>query len=143
MSLSRITRRDKSALDFSNISQVDDLILNHANLTLTVKPFDEERFPAIATIAAGYINEDSILIQADRVDRPAVLEETFPLGVQTWSYDLDLTRYIGALRNGTIDNTELIIFPLLEADRASRSLIFNNSTDPDQSIKLNLVLTKP
>ncbi len=131
------------ALDFSNIIEVDDLILNHANLTLTIKPFDEEKYPAIQAIGAGFMNEDGELVRADNIERPAVLEETFPLGVQTWSYDLDLTSYIGGLRNGTIDNSELIVFPLLEAERANRALIYNNTSDPEQSIKLNLVLTKP
>jgi len=129
-------------VDFSAISEVDDLILNYASLELTAKPFDETLYPAIEAIGAWYKDADDNLIRADRQDQTAILEESYPSGIQQWNYKLDITSYISQLRDGLIDNTELHIIALSKSEEANNVLIYGpNHTD--NPLKLNLILTKP
>lgn len=129
-------------LDLSSIHEVDDLILNHATVVLTGKPFDEEASPAIEAIGAWYKDDEGEFVRADRSDRAAFLEETYPLGEQRWSYELDLTSYVSQLRERTIDKYELYLFPFSRSERMNRSVLYS-SNHSEHPIQLNLILTNP
>lgn len=131
------------SVDLSAITSVGDMILNYGELEVTVKPFDEGLYPAIEAIGAWYRNDEDVLVKVDRTDEALnTLTESYPNGEQTWTYKLDLTTHLNALKKQDMPNTELFLFAVSKTERANRSLIYGSS-HPEHPLKLNLILTKP
>ena len=134
--------------DISNVQNIQDRLLNYAELELVVTDlmdYNMDNYPPIQIALASTSDGDNNLTLVEDIAAigfPNDVEE-FTEGTETyWRYTIPLTRYVQDVIKSVETGDNLTISAILKAHRPNRSIIFgpNHSTYPS---KLKLTFTNP
>lgn len=134
--------------DITNVPNIDDRLLNYAELELVVADmmdYDSGDFPPIQIALASTSDENNNLILVEDISAigfPLDVEEITD-GTETyWRYTIPLTRYVQDVIKSVESGDNLTISAILKAHRPNRSIIYGptHSTYPS---KLKLTFTNP
>jgi len=133
--------------DLSNVQNIQDRLLNYAELELVVAElmdYSQEEHPPIQILLASTDEDNQLILIEDisAIGFPLDVEEITD-GLDTyWKYTIPLTRYVQDVIKSVESGDNLTISAILKAQRPNRSIIFgpNHSTFPS---KLKLTFTNP
>ena len=141
-------------LRFDDINELKGKVINHAELEIaaeTLSGDDKTLYPYANQLILSYQKDNSFVTISDITDlsSPGIaIEAGFGgtllsrSGTPNGTYKMVVTKAIKAMLNGQVPNNELIVSPLLSAQRPGRVVLYG-AKHPQYPIKLKVAYTNP
>ena len=111
-------------VDLSIVRSLEEQIINSGILELTIEQENTDLYEPIEAVFAWSRNDEGELIIVgvpEDTNQPIV--ETFPDGVSTLGYRINLTSHLDGISKGEIENDTILLIPVSKAQRPNRSII--------------------